>query len=372
MKPRIITRAAGFSLIELLVAMAIGLVVTLAITSVLIRSEGSKRSSTSVNEINQTGAYTAFVLDRVIRSAGSGFSQRWSEVYGCLLDVSKSGSAVLPIPATISTSSAFRNITASPTPLQLRLAPVIIGKGLADITGAGAEIRGDVLLVMAGTAGVGESPQSVNVNSIDITTSPPQLQLQNTLGYSTGDLVLLSDPSATGGCMMQQVGTHDPTTYGQILPLAGDYYKAVGTNINLVDLDGSGIALQMGHAVNNRPQFVAYAVGENNTLFSYDLLNPLPSGGADNRPDTPVADGVVEMRAVYGLDTTNPPDGVLDAWQPATGNFAASVLTDGTPTSRTRLRQIIAIRVGMILRTSLQERSAATSASAVTAQETYL
>ncbi|MBC8071238.1 MAG: PilW family protein [Deltaproteobacteria bacterium] len=376
MKPRITTRAAGFSLIELLVAMAIGLVVTLAITSVLIRSEGSKRSSTSVNEINQTGAYTAFVLDRVIRSAGSGYSQRWNDVYGCLLDVSKSGSAVLPIPATISASSAFRNITASPTPLALRLAPVIIGEGLADTTGAGAQVRGDVLLVMAGTAGVGESPQSVSVNSINLGTTPPQLQLQNTLGYSTDDLILLSDKGVASGCMIQQVGTHDPTTYGQALPLKGSvtdsYYQAVGTHVNLEDLDGDGIALQLGNAVTNRPQFMAYAVGDNQTLFSYDLLNPLPTGGADNRPDTPIAEGVVEMRALYGLDTTNPPDGVLDEWHGPTGDFTAAELTAGTPTARNRLRQIIAIRVGMILRTSLQERSTATSASAVTAQETYL
>jgi len=371
MKRHAATRTAGFSLIELLVAMAIGLVVTLAVTSVLIRSEGSKRSSTSVNEINQTGAYTAFVLDRVIRSAGSGFSQRWSEVYGCLLDVSKAGSAVLPVPATIAASSAFRSITASPTPLPVRLAPLIIGKDLANTTGTGAEVRGDVLLVMAGSAGVGESPQQVNAGSVSVATSPPQLLLQNTLGYATNDLVLLSDTGVSAGCMMQQVGTHAATDYGQVLPLAGDYYKANGTNVALTNFGGSTIALQMGSSTTNRPQFFAYSVGENRTLFSYDLLNPLPTGGVDNRPDVAIADNVVEMRAVYGLDTTSPPDGIIDGWVPATGNFAASVLTNGSVNSRNLLRQIIAVRVGLILRTSLQERAAATIASGATAQETF-
>lgn len=370
MRRPVATRTAGFSLIELLVAMVIGLVVTLAVTSVLIRSEGSKRSSTSVNEINQTGAYTAFVLDRVIRSAGSGFSQRWSEVYGCLLDVSKNSGAVLPIPATIAASSAFSSITASPLPV--RLAPLIIGKGLADTTGTGGEVRGDVLLVMAGTGGVGESPQLVNTGSVDLTTSPPQMLLQNTLGFDTADLVLLSDAGVTGGCMMQQVGTHPKATdYGPVLPLAGTYFKATGTNVNLASFGISTIALQLGNATANRPQFFAYGVGENRTLYSYDLLDPLPTGGVDNRPDVAIADNVVEMRAVYGIDTTNPPDGVLDGWVSATGNFAASVLTDGSAASRNRLRQIIAVRVGLILRTSLQERSTATAASGVTAQETF-
>lgn len=390
-------RTAGFSLIELLVAMVIGLVVTLAVTSVLIRSEGSKRSSTSVNEINQTGAYTAFVLDRVIRSAGSGFSQRWSEVYGCLLDVTKvvvppatpplPTGAVLPIPATIAASSAFRSLTASPLPI--RLAPLIIGKDLANTTGTGGEVRGDVLLVMAGSAGVGESPQPVNPTGV----TNSRVVLTNTVGYRTDDLVLLADTSIAS-CMMQQVKfTSDPpagtvppgspsgpggSTDGELPfgnPAASDgYYKAAGnTGVNLTTYGstGSTVALQMGSATTNRPQFFAYAVGENRTLYSYDLLNPLPSGGVDNRPDTAIADNVVEMRAVYGLDTTSPPDGIIDEWRPATGNFAASALTNGTAASRSRLRQIIAVRVGLILRTSLQERSAATTASGPMAQETF-
>ena len=362
-------RAPGFSLIELLVAMAIGLVVTLAITSVLIRSEGSKRSSTSLNDVNQTGAYAAFVLDRAIRSAGSGFSQRWNAVYGCRLDVSKGGAALLPIPATIAASSAFTNITASPTPLPLRLVPVIIAKGMAD---ASSEVRGDVLVVMAGTAGVGELPQSVNPGSVDASTTPPQLQLQNTLGYTTDDLLLLSDPGVAGGCMMQQVGTHAAGTYGGVLPLAGDYFRATGTNVNLTNFGATTIALQLGSAVDNRPQFFAYGVGDNRTLFSFDLLKPLPTG-SDNRPDTPIADGVVEMRAIYGLDTTNPPDGVLDSWiNPVAGSgYEASVLTDGSAASRAKLRQIVAVRVGLILRTALKERSAVTSASGAAAQETF-
>jgi prepilin-type N-terminal cleavage/methylation domain-containing protein len=62
--------AAGFTLVELLVAIVISLVLTLAITTVLIRTEGSKRTTTSVNDINATGSYAAFVLDRAVRSAG--------------------------------------------------------------------------------------------------------------------------------------------------------------------------------------------------------------------------------------------------------------------------------------------------------------
>jgi type IV pilus assembly protein PilW len=346
-------RATGFSLIELLVAMVIGLVVSVAITSVVIRTEGSKRSSTSVNDINQSGAYAAYVLDRIVRSAGSGFSQRWSEVYGCTLDVNMGTTHVLPIPAAAPATSAFTNL-----PLTLRLAPVIIGKGLADKTG---DVRGDVLIVMGGTAGVGESPQSVKPGSVS--ASPANLRLENTLGYRTDDMLLLADATVGGGCMMQQVATRSASEYGQDLALGGTYYAAAGTGVNLTDFGASTLALQLGRDDANPPQFQAFGVGANRTLMSYDLLQPQPGGTA--LPDASIADGVVEMRAVYGLDTTSTPDGILDSWlDPTAGSgYEASVLGDGSAASRVKLRRIVAVRIGMILRTSLQERAPQTTAS---------
>lgn len=355
--------AHGFSLIELLVAMAIGLILTLAITSVLIRTEGSKRSTTAVNDINQSGAYTTYVLDRAIRSAGSGFAQSWRTVFGCLLDVSKNSTAALPLAASMPATSAFANFG-----LPVRLAPFVIGKDLANV---GTDVRGDVLMVMAGTAGVGESPQSVTPGSVDLTTDPtkPTLQLQTTLGYVTDDMLLLADPVVTGGCLMQQVGSgHLATDAGPVLPLGGTYYRATGTNVNLASFGTSTTALQLGRDVANPPLFRLFGVGANNTLFSYDLLQP---STATPPPEAAVSDGIVEMRAVYGLDTTSPPDGKLDTWVDATDAFAASILTNGSTTSATSLRQIVAVRIGLILRTPLQERSPSSSGSGVLSPETF-
>jgi type IV pilus assembly protein PilW len=97
--------------------------------------------------------------------------------------------------------------------------------------------------------------------------------------------------------------------------------------------------------------------------MSYDLLQPQPGAGA--APDASIADGVVEMRAVYGLDTNA--DGILDTWvDPSVSSgsgFDATELSNGSASSRAKLRQIIAVRVGLILRTSLQERSPSATAS---------
>src|SRR5512139_2296940 len=86
---RPLARSKGLSLIELLVAMAIGLVVTLAITRVMIGFEGSKRTSTALNDTIQAGAYGSYVLNRAIRQAGTGYTQRLSDLFGCRLNAAK-------------------------------------------------------------------------------------------------------------------------------------------------------------------------------------------------------------------------------------------------------------------------------------------
>jgi type IV pilus assembly protein PilW len=355
MKTRYFNRAAGFSLIELLVAMVIGLVLTLAITSVLIRSEGSKRSTTSVNDINQSGAYATYLLDRYLRSAGSGYSQNWRSTYGCLVNASNDKKVVLPLPSGGPVAPSVLIKVNFP----MRLAPVIIGKDLAD---TGTETRGDVLRVMSGTSGVGETAQAVVPGSLSAT----QLSLPTTLGYTTRDLLLFANASGSN-CLVTQAGSHLATDAGPLLTLDDKFafYRDPSAFV------GDALALQIGREGGNLPQFLLIGVGNNNTLVSYDLLQ-------DNPSDEALTDSVVEMRAIYGLDNktvgppaTTLPDGVIDEWVDATGDFDATKLMNGTPESQVRLRQIVAVRVGLILRTSLAERSKSTAASGVTSAETF-
>ncbi len=337
--------SGGFSLIELMVSMAIALVVTLAITTVMIRSGSDRRTSASVNDINQTGTYASYVLDRVVRSAGSGFAQNWTDVFGCRINAAKSGTVVLPRPSAFPTTSPFANV-----PQTVRLMPVLIGKDLANTgTGSGAQRRGDVLTVIAGTGGFGELGQDVRTSSVTATA----IGLQNTIAYKAGDLVLLADPGLPNGCMLQQVSA----TSSDTLTLGGQYANATGTNISMTNFatSSNAVAIQLGGndaTTPNLPTMQLYGVGDNSTLFSYDLLQ---SAGDTS---VPVADGVVEMRALYGLDNTTPPDGVLDSWidPTSTSGYAVADLTDGSAAAQTKLRRIVAIRVGLILRTSLAER----------------
>lgn len=326
-------RRRGFSLVELMVSMAIALVVTLAIFSVLSASEGRKRSTTSVNDINQTGAYLSLVLDKSLRSAGSGFAQRWREAFGCRLNATRSGTGVI-LPRVAPLPAPFGSVTGL-----FRLAPVVIAQGQS-LAGS------DVLIVMAGTSGFSESPLRVLPGSVTSDT----LRLDNTLGLNASDLVLIAENGR--GCQLEEVNTPFTGSNDQQLPFGGTYYTTTGADGSLTAYatSGSAYAIPIGSSTSNPPQFALYGVGANNTLFSYDILR---TAGGD--AVVPMADGVVELRALYGIDSDG--DGKLDTWvDPGTGDYAAASLLDGSSAAGTRLRNILAIRVAMILRTSLSER----------------
>ncbi|MFL6661318.1 MAG: PilW family protein [Rhizobacter sp.] len=337
-------RSSGFSIVELLVAMAIGLILTLAVTAVMTRSEASKRSITSVNDANQTGAYASFLLDRVLRSAGSGYAQRWSDVFGCRINASRDNTALLPRAAALPAPFAA-------VPTALRLAPVAIIKGAA-------ATDSDVLAVMSGTAGFGETAGRVLPASITGTG----LRLPNTLGLRGSDIVMVAEPGV--GCMLEQLQAGFAGSSDQQVTFAGRYYSATGTDVNLASFGSTGSQIYMislGNAVDNPPQFQLFGVDPaTDTLVSYDLLHI-------NDPDAPLplAEGVVQMRALYGIDTNA--DGRLDAWvDPAVAPWDSATLLNGSSASQQNLRHIVAIRVGLILRTSLVERTGTANDLSVT------
>jgi type IV pilus assembly protein PilW len=90
---------------------------------------------------------------------------------------------------------------------------------------------------------------------------------------------------------------------------------------------------------------------------SYDALRV---DGSDSV--TPIADSVVDLRALYGVDSTG--DGRIDEWvSPAAAPFDAATLQNGSEDSRRALASIQAVRVGVVLRSAAAERSAVAPAT---------
>jgi len=332
-------RARGVSLVELLVAVVIGMALTLALTTVMIRHDSGKRRLISSNDMSMTAAYLSYTLDSAIRSAGSGFVQSSPQTFGCVLRAARSGAQILP--RTAAFPAPFDAL-----PQQVRLAPLVIHAG------AGAD-GSDVLAVATGSAGVGETPMSIRT----VPGSGTQLHLTNTLGLRGNDLVLVAEDSL--GCVVQQVDSAFVGGTEQELDFGGTYAKSTIDGVQLVNfsLSDHAVVALLGNTTGNLPMMQFLGVGDNATLFSYDVLRLDGSDAVQ-----PLAAGVADLRALYGVDTDA--NGVIDQWiAPTTAGYTAAELTAFSAAAQQRLMTIMAVRVGMVLRSDRIEREDVAPAS---------
>lgn len=341
-------RSRGLTLIELMVALTIGTLLTLAVVGVLTSTEASRRQAQGANDISQVGAYAQLVLDQRLRSAGSGFAQSADYSYGCRLHASRSGTQLLP---TGSLPAPFDQLAASNGGV-FRIAPVLIAAGLSTPPDSGQP--SDVLVVMAGSAGLAETPSSFS-GLADASALP----LTSTLGFRADDLLLVADrqstPSGMADCMVQQVAagfTESGSTPGSSsLTLGGSYHASTIGSTSLSGLSADAAAMNLGPIDGgSTPAFQLIGVGAHGTLYSYDLLQT--SGGGALQA---MSDSVFELHALYGIDSSG--DGRIDQWVPPTGSeYGYAVLNDGSLAANARLQRIKAIRLGLILRTAQSER----------------
>lgn len=153
----------GFSLIEILIALVIGLLTTLVIMQVFSVFEGQKRSTTGTADAQINGNIASYNLQREIQLAGYG-----------LPTFDKDNSALLcPVSTTINTGSV-------PTPINTAIFPISITDG-----GAGSDSI-TIRYAANQTAGI---PVRVKSFASTVITVP------NALGCAVGDAILLNSAS---------------------------------------------------------------------------------------------------------------------------------------------------------------------------------
>lgn len=317
----------GLTLIELMVTLVIGMVMALALFTMLANSEGNKRDTAGVNDAEQGGELALYLLDQWGRSAGAGFAALSTQAYGCPLTSTQLPAASLPAP--------FTSVSGT-----VRLAPMMIVPG-ATTPGVSGQ-PSDALIVMGGTDGLGGAPL---VNASVPTAAA--LTLNNALPVNAGDLLLLIDPAA--GTPATCVVTQASSVAGTGVSLGGTFQLT-----SLPVLTDQTVALTIGSATagGSPPQFMLVGVGDNDTLYSYDLLQVDGTGVAQPR-----VQGVFEMHAIYGVNTLATDDGTITSWvSPQSGTYAYSNLTAGTAAAAGLLSRIKAVRVALILQIPLKEK----------------
>jgi len=322
-------RQSGFTLVELMVSMVIGMAIVLALMTVTARFESGKRQNGSANALSLNAGYVAYDMDRAARSAGSGYLQSYKQVLGCTLNASRGGQ-ILPSPAAF--PAPFSSV-----PQQVRMIPFLIHAG----AGAGGS---DVLAVISGTSGVGEAAIGIKPGA----AATAQLGLLSTVGLRAQDMLLMIE--AGKPCLLTQVASNYVFNSGSsLLALGGSYYAATVNSASVTDY-GDGSVLNLGNGADNPPQMTLYGI-LGSDLVSYDLLR------TDGTQNTQLeSSGVVDLRALYGIDSDD--DGVVDTWvEPTDANYTVGALTDGSQNAQQHLARIRAVRVGMFIRADRIEKS---------------
>jgi type IV pilus assembly protein PilW len=314
---RLLTHAPsrGFSMVELLVAMLIGLIGMVIIFQVFEVSEGIKRSTTSGGDAQQNGVIALYTMERDLRNAGMGFNE--TAFAGCNIvgyDKSRATPDFPPVGQT------------------LKLAPVLITAGATPTTP-------DQITVLYGSQN--QAVASVPIQA-DMNLATDPVKVTNPFGYSNGDILILNEPASGKNCAIMEatdvdtpsvtVKHEDATPYNAAGKARnprfnkpgglGIVYKGFTTaNVTRVFNMGNLYYVSPGAtAPVNLPVFNTYAVANGNlTVTSQFVIDP----NTGQPQTTSVADNIVHMRALYGLD-----DGINDGVT-VTYNVGAAKAGDG-------------------------------------------
>jgi type IV pilus assembly protein PilW len=322
----------GFSLVEIMVGLVIGLIGTIVIFQVFAISEGQKRTTTAGNDANQNGIFAQYTLERHIRMGGAGIVNAQNAL-GCGLNAFSNGVPVLPVPGS-SLPAIFGGNG------NLVAAPVLIQDG--------GGTNPDSIIVMYGNGSTAGIP-------ISFTGFGPVASVSNTVSMVKGDIILAArqiqgtKPEAPAPCFIGEI-TDSSASDQVIMDTTGKHNSPIGIITQGQAYDG----IDLG-----QPGLIGFGISSlaNNRfeLVSYDFL----SGGAL----APVADNIVNLQALYGVDDgsgvgtgTIAEDSNIDAWVPATGNWSYANLTNGSAAASVRLRRIKAVQLAVVARSALPEK----------------
>lgn len=305
-----VVRERGATLVELMVGMLIGLLAVIVITQVMLISEGQKRTTTSGSDAQVNGALALYAIQRDLEMAGYGITST-PGVIGC------------PI------SARFGGV--APAGFMPNLVPVLITREADRPAGS----VGDAVRVIA---------SSKTTFSVPTRVTPPNFKVGDlavpvtaALGVRKDDLALAAIDS-TQACWVFQVSAN-PT--GESIPRAN---HDAGWNLtgmpNIAYPDGS-VLINLGNLIDTTYQIVGNSLQQ----ADFDLTAPTVRPPRDVQPE------IVNMRALYGKDTSVPFDGVVD------------VYNDVTPTTNAAWQQVIAIRIVVVARSDQFEKEDVTPAN---------
>lgn len=304
----------GFSLIELMIGLVIGLIATIVITNVFSKFEQQKRTTTGGADAQTNGSIALYTMRREIENAGYGlpvFNQD-----------------ITPLRCPINLTYDHDNVGLSP---EINLSPVVINDG-----GAGSD---NVIVHYGSTM---KSGASVEIQTVPDPT--PTLQIPTTLGCTKNDTALV----------IQEIST---TTLRCAMGRVTEVSAAPTPRIKLANISASSTAVPVSGGFK-----VACMGAWNETNFQLNNNQLMRTGAtvAPANPDEtalpsamsfPVVSDIVSIQAQYGVSQVDSSN-MVTQWVDATGIWSAGAMTVA---NRNRIK---AVRVAVVARNSTRERVA--------------
>ena len=288
---------AGFSLIEILVGLAIGLLATLVITQVFSVFEGQKRTTTGSADAQTNGSIALYSIGHELRMAG----------YGLLPTINAT-------PLDCSTLSyGATGITS--------ISPITLTDGG---TAAGAS---DTLTVRYGDTTSGGVPSQIKlVGTPDGLPTNNDLRLENNLGCQPGDITLITNGNSC--------------SFSSATALSGTQ------DVTLADMTGAI------HDAN-----LACIGNWITTVFrvnpAYDPTSATNSQAYLERNGNPAVSDIVNIQAQYGVSNNGASNQVTQWVNASGGTWAAPSVAN-----RNRIK---AVHIAVVARNGLYEKAVVTN-----------
>lgn len=269
---------AGFTLIEVLVALVISLLGALAIMQIYVGSEAGKRATGSLAEAQSGGLVALFSIERDLQQAGLGFMNL----------------ATLGCNVRSNLASNFNNISLQPVTIVPASASQTHPSNLWGVSLGDA--NSDMIAIATGDAStMVEGALTTVATAVNATT----YRLSNVLGISVGDYLLLGESGKD--CTLTTVAT-PPNVNGDV--------TVTFPGVSAYSI--SSVAMHLGRL----PQLAIYAVRDG-ALTRCDFLVSRCADSTlvdDSTVWVPVANDVVALVAQYGYDTSTTSDLTADVY----------------------------------------------------------
>lgn len=318
------TNQQGLSMIEILVAMVIGLIGIIIITNAYLISDNFNKATLGEGGAQVNGLIGLYAIERDARMAGYGLNHDTAMACGTV--------------SWYYNGSYSPNITSTSTLANVILAPVYI---TAD---TGTPSNPDRITVMFS----GDSERSVPTSIVSFSSAIPEVRADGVTGFSAGDIVLLAKRVTTGACSMARVtSANASTSILQFLPGASAPNNPTAWGSLPTGYTTNDMIFNLG-----TPTIRTYSISAAKLQMSDALTSAAGTAAQD------VVDGVVDLRAQYGKDTDN--NGSVDTW-------------DATaPTTSAQWQQVKVIRVGLLARIGNYEKpTSGTDCDATTVAPTW-